>query len=139
MPVDFMVKGLEELQRDISELVARYPDELNVKMRQVGKEFTKDCNARMPPHYKTGKRPIPKSWKVKVDQVQHVASQTYIKNTAPHFHLVENGHRKFINGVDTGGFVSGKHYVEKTVEQYEEKFPEEMEKFLDEMLEKGGL
>lgn len=139
MAVDFMIQGLNELQEDISEVMAHYPDELNAKMKQVGKEFTKDCNTRMPSDYQSGKRPIPKSWKIEIDQVRHVVNQTYIKNIAPHFHLVENGHRKFINGVDTGGFVAGKHYVEKTVAQYEEEFPEKMEEFLNEMLGTRGL
>ncbi|MSS91369.1 hypothetical protein FYJ45_24980 [Eisenbergiella tayi] len=139
MAVDFMVKGLDDLQKDIEELISKYPDETNAKMKQIGKEFTKDCNSQMPPSYKKGKRPIPKSWKVTVDEERHVATQTYIKNTAPHFHLVENGHKKWINGVDTGGTVPGKHYAEKTSHEYEEKFPDEIEAFLDEMLKGNKL
>lgn len=139
MAVDFTIKGLEEFQKDIETVIAKYPDETNAKMKQVGKDFTKDCNSLMPSSYKKGKRPIPKSWKITVDEVRHEANQTYIKNTAPHFHLVENGHEKWINGVDTGGFVPGKHYTEKTSHEYEEKFPDEIEKFLDEMLKGVSL
>lgn len=136
MAVDFTIRGLEGFQEDIEQVLSCYPDETKKVMHKTGREFTKDCNALMPTSYQSGKRAIPKSWKVTVDEVRHEANQAYIKNTAPHFHLVENGHRKFINGQDTGGFVPGKHYAERTSHEYEEKFPERIVEFLDEML--GG-
>ncbi len=134
MAVSFMVKGLEEYQKDIETLLAKYPDETKARMRKIGRQFTKDYNDLIPGSYQNGKNPIPKKWKVVVDERLHETNQVYITNKAPHFHLVENGHRKWINGVDTGGYVPGKHYMEKVAHEYEDKFPEEIKALLDEML-----
>lgn len=92
-----------------------------------------------------------------------------ISNRAPHFHLVENGHvekipvmayaihlknqspkaenrnkrpwrRKKVTGsVENRGFVPGKHYCERTRHEWREKFPEEVEKFVDKMLKDRKL
>ena len=37
------------------------------------------------------------------------------------------------------GFVPGKHYCEKTRNEWQEKYPEEIEKFLDKMLKDRRL
>lgn len=91
-----------------------------------------------------------------------------VSNKSPHFHLVENGHELYITperyaamksgkitfrkaihygkrrtketkGMVFAGFVPGKHYCEKTRNEWKEKFPEEVEKFLNKMLKDKGL
>ena len=86
-----------------------------------------------------------------------------VSNNSPHFHLVENGHELYITperysamqngkitfkkaihhgkrrtketkGMVYAGFVPGKHYCERTRNEWQEKYPEEVEKFLDKML-----
>lgn len=92
-----------------------------------------------------------------------------ISNKAPHFHLIENGHMKVIAPqayamhlkreqrsaestrkrpkkirgakfkTESRGFVPGKHYCEKTRNEWQEKFPQEVEKFVDKMLKDRRL
>jgi len=91
-----------------------------------------------------------------------------VTNESPHFHLVENGHELYITperyaamkagkitykgsvhrgkrrtkeskGMVRAGFVPGKHYCEKTRNEWQEKYPEEIEKFLDKMLKDRNL
>ena len=135
----FEIRGLEDLQRDIENVVVKHPDEVNKKMKSLGNQFKKDCNAKMPANYHSGKRAIPKSWEIRSEQQAHVVTEVQIRNKAPHFHLVENGHEKYIRGKSTGGFVPGKHYAERTRQEYEDKFPDEIEEFLDEILRGNNL
>lgn len=134
----FSIDGLDELQKDIQQLVMDYPDETNKQMRKFANEFKEDCNAKMPAEYKEGKRPIPKNWEVKNKQVLRVSIDAEIRNKAPHFHLVENGHNMVVRG-QTVGFVPGKHYAERTREEWKEDFPDKVKDFVDEMLKRRKL
>nr|DAU01803.1 MAG TPA: putative tail-component [Caudoviricetes sp.] len=143
--------GLEGLMSDMQGLISKAPDELNKAVEKTAREWTKDCNAKMPSSYsgasvvdeegerKTNKASL-KRWQIKksFNSLGMIAS-VEVTNKAPHFHLVENGHRKFIHGVDTGGFVEGKHYAEKTRAEYESKYPEKMQEAINKALADRGF
>ena len=59
-------------------------------------------------------------------------------NSAPHFHLVENGHN-LVRGGRVIGFVPGKHIMEKTRHEYEDIVPERFEKMIEDVLKESGL
>lgn len=131
--------GLEGLLEDMQSMVTQSPDELNEAVIKTAKTWTKDCNAKMPSSYKIGAKGL-KRWKTtKNYSPSGMIASVEVTNKAPHFHLVENGHRKFINGVDTGGFVQGKHYAEKTREEYESKYPDIMQSTINKALADRGL
>ena len=143
--------GLDGLLEDMRGMVTEAPDEINDAIIKTAKAWTKDCNAKMPSSYsgasvvdeegerKTNKASL-KRWQIKksFNSLGMIAS-VEVTNKAPHFHLVENGHRKFINGVDTGGFVEGKHYAEKTRAEYESKYPDMMQSAINKALADRGL
>ena len=54
-------------------------------------------------------------------------------NSAPHFHLIEDGHQ-LVRGGRVIGFVPGKHIMERTRNEYEDIVPEEFEKMADDIL-----
>lgn len=131
--------GLEGLLEDMHGMVSRVPDDVNKAVIKTAKNWTKDCNAKMPSSYKDGSKGL-KRWKTKKNyNSTGMLSSVEVTNKAPHFHLVENGHRKFINGVDTGGFVEGKHYAEKTRAEYERKYPDAMQAAISRALADRGL
>jgi len=130
----FEISGLNELKEDIEDLVSEYPDETDAQMKKWGAQWIKECNGRMPGSYKSGKKPVTKAWKRKYDQKLHVSAEVEIQNSSPKFHLIENGHAKWIGGKNTGGFVAGKHYAEKTRMEWIEKFPAVVAEFADKML-----
>ena len=126
--------GLDGLLEDMIGMVSQAPDGINNAILKTAKAWTKDCNARMPSSYKSGSKGL-KRWKTtKTYSSTGIISNVEVTNKAPHFHLVENGHRKFINGVDTGGFVEGKHYAEKTRAEYERKYPDMMQSVINKAL-----
>lgn len=136
----FEISGLEELEEDLEAVVSRYPDETAAWLRKEANQWKKDCNSKGYSRYTDGKRPIPKSWKTeKEENIVHEVNSVSIRNTSPHFHLVENGHRKVLWGKETGGFVPGKHYAEQTRAEWQDKFPEHAERYVDQMLKGQGL
>lgn len=131
--------GLDGLLEDMQSMLSRVPDDVNKAVIKTAKDWTKDCNAKMPSSYKDGSKGL-KRWKTKKNYGSTgMIASIEVTNKAPHFHLVENGHRKFINGVDTGGFVEGKHYAEKTRAEYESKYPDMMQSVINKALADRGL
>lgn len=142
MEIEF--RGLDGLVRDFEKVVDKYPDETVKELMKVGKDFIQDTTGSMPGYYSSGKRPLndPKQWDRKREASEFNGSTVAVSVScrAPHWHLVENGHRKFdFSGKDTGGFVAGKHYVEKQSKVYEGKFPLRMREYVDRMLKEENL
>ncbi|WP_238899366.1 HK97 gp10 family phage protein [Clostridium sp. YIM B02500] len=60
-----------------------------------------------------------------------------VYNSSPHAHLVENGHRQITkDGEETGYFVHGYHVVDKASKQFENKYFNDSEKFIEENISK---
>jgi len=59
--------------------------------------------------------------------------QIRAKNKAPHAHLIELGHINAKNG----GFVVGKHIMDKAGNEFKPTFPQDIEVFIDDLLAKG--
>lgn len=169
----FEMGGLEELQADINRCMKKYPEETSKKIYNLAGRFTKDVNAKFPAGYDKGKRSLSKSWRREREKTVFTGYtvQVNITNTAPHFHLVENGHegqipesqyaayiknksqsskaenrnkkpgkaKKGSYKLKSIGFVPGKHYCEKTRNEWQSKFPEEVETFVDKMLKDSKL
>lgn len=135
-------EGLKELQRDVQAVLDKYPDKTETAVRRVAGAFIKDTTASMPGSYSSGKRPLnsPKEWERKrEDGESGLTIGITVRCKAPHWHLVENGHAKWINGHNTGGFVSGKHYVARTAASYDGKMAEAMRKHVDKLLKEQNL
>lgn len=91
----FDFEGLEELKDDFDNLLSAYPEETEKEVYRLAGVFYKDVNDKMPASYKSGKRPIPSEWHRSREKGGFGGAYTVgieIENTAPHWHLVENGH-----------------------------------------------
>lgn len=94
---EFSFEGLDELRKDMESCMQKYPDETIKGTYKMAGEFTKDVNSKMPSSYKTGKRAIPSEWH-RSRETSSFTGYTVgveIENTAPHWHLVENGHEVY--------------------------------------------
>lgn len=63
-----------------------------------------------------------------------LANRVY--SSAPHAHLIEEGHVLVRNGKEVG-FVKGKFVFENARKQFESQYYNSCQKFIDDMLEKG--
>lgn len=126
--------------QDLETVMREYPEETLKFLRKEAAQWKKDCNDAGYGKYTGGKRPIPKSWKnTKEENLWHVATAIEITNSSPLFHLLENGHVKYFMGNGPLGFVSGKHWAEKTREQWKESFPGDVEDYVNSMLGRHNL
>lgn len=164
----FEIHGLEEMQNDIKQMFKSCPEELGKKIYSLAGKFTKDVNEKFPAEYASGKNSLRKAWKREREKTIFTGFTVAVNvmNTAPHFHLVENGHigkipenglpmhqnnngsgeqrrtsksRKNKPKMRTIGFIPGKHYCERTRNEWQDKFKEEMEKFIDKLLREHRL
>ena len=65
------------------------------------------------------------------------AYQVRVYSKAPHAHLIERGHKLVYFGHETGKVVPGKHVVGKAVLDFNDKFADLADKFVDDLLEGG--
>lgn len=60
-----------------------------------------------------------------------------VYSSAPHGHLIEDGHRQVTKDGREVGFVRGKHVFKDAAKQFEPTHYENTQKFIDDVLEKG--
>lgn len=135
--LEIKYNGLDD---DLKKVISQYPDKTLDFMRKEAGKWKKDCNKKGYDKSTSGKKPIRKSWVNAVEEnYLHQATEIQIRNNHPLFHLLENGHVKWLWGENTGGFVPGKHWAEKTRAEWQEKFGPDVEKYVDKILKEHNL
>lgn len=128
MKLEFELKGLDELKEKLEKALKEYPDKAEEKLEDIAKKFRKSV-VQKTPKGPTGN--LKKSYRLsKVQQMGRVLFIEF-RSTAPHFHLVERGHnQKTKSGTK---WIPGVRMVERTVEEYEEIIPREVEEWLEDL------
>jgi len=122
--------GIEEFQEKLQLIERKAPDRILDKLDEVGKELRKQAMNNTPKG-KTGN--LRKGYKLLPVEKIKGGYQKGMTNTAPHFHLVEKGHRKVSKSGKELGWTEGKFYLERTVKEMEEPITQELENWLDEL------
>lgn len=147
--VEVDLEGLRELQDSMLQAVRQYPDMTQKALEQEGKQFKKDVikETNSAVFRKTGK--LAKGYRL--DKVEGYGSDMHInfRATAPHFHLIENGHRKVSpktkrgkrlkNGGQNLGFVPGRLIVAAVRARYDIRMPKDVMEHFDRLLKENGL
>ncbi|MDE6984777.1 MAG: hypothetical protein K2O99_09655 [Lachnospiraceae bacterium] len=141
---EFRLEGLEELERDLEKAVRKAPAQAEKTLVDLAKKFKKSAKKRaqteLKPHdRKSGqeKKAISARWGHKLVG-DSLGAAALVWNSAPHFHLIENGHQLVRNGRAIG-FVEGKHIMEKTRNEYKDIVPEQFEKMVEDILKECDL
>lgn len=135
----FQLHGLTDLQKKLSFVSKSYPEESEVLLTKMGNQFRKEVKMKTPerPHGISKKKLINS---YKVSKVRGYGKDRYVefRSTSPHFHLVERGHRIVTKGSkqDTEKIVQGKYMVKRTSLEFQEEFPEQVEKMVNRMVKK---
>lgn len=141
---EFSFDGLEEFQHALEKAIQKAPAQAEQTLLEVAKEFKASAKRKANSELKHVKREgDDKKWAIKrrwghkqVDD--RLGATVLVWNSAPHFHLVENGHN-LVRGGRVIGFVPGKHIMEKTRHEYEDIVPERFEKMIEDVLKESGL
>lgn len=141
---EFEIDGLEELERDLEKAIRKAPAQAEETLLGIAKDFKKSAKKRADTELHHTKRKgddikkaIGKKWGHKLVD-DSIGMTVMVWNSAPHFHLVENGHNLVRNG-RTVDFVKGKHIMEKTRNDYQDIVPERFRKMIDDILQENGL
>lgn len=142
--LEFNFEGLEELEEDLRKAIKQAPAQVEETLIDLAKKFKKSAKKKANKELKHAKREgdkkkyaISKRWGHKVVD-DNLGAAALIWNSAPHFHLVENGHQ-LVRGGRVVGFVPGKHIMEKTRNDYKDIVPERFEKMVDDILKESDL
>lgn len=129
------ISGLDTMQKKLNYVATKYPYESEILLTKVGNKFRNSVKKRTPDSGKQSKRKLMKSYRL--SKVQGTGKDLYVefRSTAPHFHLLERGHKVVDkNGKDTGKRVNGKLMIEQTALEYQRAFPKEVEKMVDKLI-----
>lgn len=154
--MEIRLDGMEELQADLLRAVRAEPGMARTALEKAGKKFKsaviKETYSAV--EKKTGN--LAKGYKL--DKVEGLGNNMHInfRATAPHFHLIENGHDivmpkhhgvrgkkgvkvKNKNAGKVTGFVPGRLIVAKVRVEYGTKFPKDVAEQFNKMLEENNL
>jgi len=134
----FDLSELEDVNREIIDLVDRkYPKAAKSLMNKQANSFRRKLRAAYRKETKKHTGNLLKGVSKSKVYVYHDEHQVRVRNKAPHAHLIEHGHAVWVNGQKTEKWVEGRHVAAHAMEDYQSVFEEEVNKFVDEILQEG--
>lgn len=129
--VTLSFNGLDEFKMKLAEVSNAYATTAEKHLTRAGNKLKKAAKEATPESPWNHKRKLSKSWKGKVVGTSGSTLEYQLSNKAPHYHLVERGHVLIVHG-KTVGFVQGKHFFQKTVQEFEAsgETEKEMERYM---------
>lgn len=141
------VFGFDELEKAFKRCEKNYPNQADAFLMAEGQAVNKKTKSLTPVRTKK----LRNSWRLKkVKQYKSGKVRVVrIQSTAPHAHLVELGHevvsggrtrergrtlnrvQRSARGIKSGGYVEGKHMLEKSISEARTKFESGAQKMLD--------
>lgn len=139
--MDLKLEGFDELQSSLRSAVQKYPDMAADRLESISKDFKKRVIQITKQSTATHSGKLIKGFKLDKMQNYGVNMQKDFRGTAPHFHLIENGHRQLgKNGENVGkGWVPGLQIVKQARDEYADKMPEEMQRLVDDITRECDL
>lgn len=135
MPAEFSITGLDQFVQDLNQVIQKYPYESEELLKKMGNKFKSEVKKDTP---------VGKSKKKKLINSYHLSKvQGYGTNlsidfysNAPHFHLIERGHKIVTKArIYTGRSTQAKGMVRDNVEKFQNgEYPEEVERMVKRMI-----
>ena len=141
---EFEFTNLEEFKNKLNLVCEEYTDTAEKHLKKAGNKLKKMAQENSPEdgtkQNKKRKKPLKKSWKGKITGIKTNEIQYELKSTARHYHLVERGHVQKTPSGKVTGFTQGKHFFEKTVQEFENsgEIEKELNKLMEEIKRKMG-
>jgi hypothetical protein len=135
MSEEFYFENLDEFQQKLESVVNEYTETAEKHLKRAGNKLKKLAKENSPVG-ETGK--LSKSWNGKITGISTEEIQYELKNKSKVYHLVERGHVQKDRKGNAIGFVQGKHFFEKTMQEFENSdvMKNELRKFFDDIKKK---
>lgn len=120
--------GINEVSANMDRLLRAFPKQTEKFMKSEAKDLRKKMVAFAKSKVKKVTGNYLKGFKAgkKVYKWQDAEYNVRVYNSAPHAHLIENGHRGMYWG-RKGGWVPGKHIMEDAMRRFEPDFTDHVE------------
>lgn len=82
---------MDEFVRRLAEMEAKYPGDAGDALEKGAKKMTRAIRKATPVGKTDHPHKLKKSWRIKMVDVRGKAPRAEIRNTAPHYHLVNRG------------------------------------------------
>lgn len=157
------VFGFDELEKAFKKMEKKYPNQADAMLMAQGQAVNKKTKQLTPVYTGTqldGKYPkkprqLKKSWRLKKVKLYKGGTVRVVRvqSTAPHAHLVEDGHeivrggrtrvkgkklnriQRAVRGIKSGGRVNGKQMLRQSISEAQQRFNRDAEKLLDKLTE----
>ena len=117
--------SFEEFIDRLQTVQKNFPDDVETVLNRGANRMIKALKTNSPDSGKDHKRKLNKSWKKKIEGYgKDIHANIY--STASHFHLVDRGHKIVDKKGHEKGFVQGKHFLQKTIDEQQDDLQEYM-------------
>lgn len=117
--------SFEEFIGRLQTVQKNFPDDVATVLNRGANRMIKALKTNSPDGGKDHKGKLNKSWKKKIEGYgKDIHANIY--STAPHFHLVDRGHKIMDKKGHEKGFVQGKHFLQKTIDEQQDDLQEYM-------------
>lgn len=149
MGASFELNGFGEMQEELENIMNAYPEKSKERLQKVGRSFKRRVVKITKSKVKKRTGNLIKGYKLdKVEGYGATLEQNF-RGTAPHFHLIENGHEQIIaknpgakkekdKQLETVGFVPGLGIVAEASREFKQVMPDEMHSLLDDITKDWG-
>lgn len=128
--VDLHFVNLEDFMRKLNRVANEYPKTTEKHLRAIGNRLKRAAKANTPVGktdefiFKRGKKrkstvKLKNTWSGKTVGASGANLEYQLRSKSRRYHLVERGHAKVIFGKRTAGFVQGKFFFKRTMEEFE--------------------
>ena len=108
--------SFEEFIGRLQTVQKNFPDDVETVLNRGANRMIKALKTNSPDSGKDHKGKLNKSWKKKIEGYgKDIHANIY--STAPHFHLIDRGHKIVDKKGQEKGFVQGKHFLQKTIDE----------------------
>ena len=117
--------SFEEFIGRLQTVQKNFPDDVETVLNRGANRMIRALKTNSPDSGKDHKGKLNKSWKKKIEGYgKDIHANIY--STAPHFHLVDRGHKIMDKKGHEKGFVQGKHFLQKTIDEQQDDLQEYM-------------
>lgn len=117
--------SFEEFIGRLQTVQKNFPDDVATVLNRGANRMIKALKTNSPDSGKDHKGKLNKSWKKKIEGYgKDIHANIY--STAPHFHLVDREHKIMDKKGHEKGFVQGKHFLQKTIDEQQDDLQEYM-------------
>lgn len=117
--------SFEEFIGRLQTVQKNFPDDVETVLNRGANRMVRALKTNSPDSGNDHKGKLNKSWKKKIEGYgKDIHANIY--STAPHFHLVDRGHKIVDKKGHEKGFVQGKHFLQKTIDEQQDDLQEYM-------------